>query len=268
MEVVIAGSVRQMAMIAAGAFERLLSGSGRPVIGLASGSSPLPVYRELIERCHDRRVSFAHTRLFLLDEYVGLDPDHPQSCRGFIQRELIDHVDAPAGVLAGPASTPADLPTAGDAYERLIADVGGIDLQVLGIGRNGHVGFNEPPSSLASRTRLKALAPETRKDNARFFGGDLAEVPRHGITQGIGTILEARHIVLIATGEAKSGAVAKAVKGPVTAMVPASALQLHPHATVILDEPAAKHLRHVEYYSEIFRGKPIWQKIEMGNPLD
>ena len=266
MEIVITGSAREAAIIAADAFDRLLSGTDRPVIGLATGSSPLPTYHELIERCRNRRVSFARSRVFLLDEYVELDPEHPQSCRSCIQRELIDHVDVPAGALvtlecASADLASAELSTAGATYERRIADAGGIDLQLLGIGRNGHIGFNEPPSSLVSRTRLKTLTAATRQDNARFFDDDLDMVPRHGITQGIGTILEARHIVLVASGEAKSGPIARAVEGPVTAMVPASALQLHPHTTVIVDEAAGRQLEHADYYRETYRNKPAWQHI-------
>ena len=262
MEIVITSSAREAAIIAADALERLLSGTGRPVIGLATGGSPLPTYRELIERCRDGRVSFARTQMFLLDEYVGLDHEHPMSCRNFIQRELLDHVDVPEGALAVPECASEDPVTAGEAYERRITDVGGIDLQVLGIGRNGHIGFNEPPSSLASRTRLTALAAATRKDNARFFGDDPDLVPRQGITQGIGTILEARHIVLIATGEAKSEAVARAVEGPVTAMMPASALQLHPRTAVIVDEAAGRQLEHADRYRDTYRDKPIGDRSE------
>ena len=261
MEVVIADSARDAAIVAADAFERLLSRVDRPVVGLATGGSPLPTYRELIERCRDRRVSFARTRVFLLDEYVGLEPDHPQSCRSVIQRELLDHVDAPADALAVPECVSADLAVAGQAYERRIADAGGIDLQLLGIGRNGHIGFNEPPSSLGSRSRLTTLAAATRKDNARFFGGDPETVPRQGITQGVGTILEARRLVLIATGEAKSEPIAKAVEGPVTAAVPASALQLHPHATVIVDQAASQQLEHADYYCEAYSNNPDWPHI-------
>ena len=257
MEIVITGSAREAAIIAADAFERLLSGTDHPVIGLATGRSPLPTYHELIDRCRSGRVSLARARLFLLDEYVGLDPEHPMSCRNFIQRELIDHVDVPQGAPVVPECASQDLAAAGDAYEQRIANAGGIDLQVLGIGRNGHIGFNEPPSSLASRTRLTTLAATTRKDNARSFGDEPDMVPRHGITQGIGTILEARHIVLIATGEAKSEPIARAVEGPVTAMLPASALQLHPHATVIIDEAAGRQLSHADYYREAYRNKPV-----------
>lgn len=261
MEVVIAPSAREAAIIAVGAFERLLAGADRPVIGLATGRSPLPTYRELIERYRSRRLSFARTRVFLLDEYVGLDPEDPRSCRSIIRRELLDHVDAPAGALVALECASEELTTAGQTYERRIADAGGIDLQILGIGRNGHIGFNEPPSSLGSRTRLTTLAATTRQDNARSFGDDPDMVPRHGITQGIGTILEARHIVLIATGEAKREPIARAVEGPVTAMMPASALQLHPHATVIVDEAASQQLKHADYYREAYRNKPAWQHI-------
>ena len=261
MEIVITGSAQEAALIAAGAFERLLSGADRPVIGLATGNSPLPTYRELIQRYRDGQVSFARARLFLLDEYVGLDPEHPQLFRNFIHREFIDHVDVPAGALVAPECASADHAAAGETYERQIATAGGIDLQVLGIGGNGHIGFNEPPSSLVSRTRLKTLAPVTRQDNARFFDDDLDMVPRYGITQGIGTILEARHIVLIATGEAKSGPIARAVEGPVAAMVPASALQMHPHTTVIVDKAAAQQLRHADYYREAYRNEPARQHI-------
>ncbi len=256
MEVVIAPSAQEAAIIAADVFGRLLSGTDRPVIGLATGRSPVPTYRELIERCRDGRVSFARTRAFLLDEYVGLDPEHPQSCRSVIRRQLLDHVDAPDGALAGPECAPAELATAGEAYEQRIADAGGIDLQLLGLGRNGHIGFNEPPSSLASRTRLTTLAATTREDNARSFGDTPDQVPRQGITQGVGTILEARHIVLIATGESKSASVARAVEGPVTAMMPASALQLHARATVIVDEAAGRQLERAGYYRETYRDKP------------
>ena len=255
MEIIIVESALRAATVAADAFERLLSGSERPVVGLATGRSPLPAYREIIERCRNARMSFARTRVFLLDEYVDLDPDHPQSCRNLIQRELAGRVDLPPGSLFAPEGASADLSTAPETYERLIADAGGIDLQLLGIGGNGHIGFNEPPSSLSSRTRLTVLAPETRRDNAWSFEGDLDKVPRHGITQGIGTILEARHLVLIATGEAKSGAIASAVEGPVTAMVPASALQLHPNATIIIDEAACGQLEHADYYREAYRHK-------------
>lgn len=260
MEVVITNDASAAATLAADAIERVLATCDRPVLGLATGSSPIATYRELIRRHRDGRLSFAHARAFLLDEYVGLPAGHDQSYRRFIERELTDHVDLPASSLHGPDSSPDD-PTSGDEYERRIAEAGGVDLQLLGIGGDGHIGFNEPGSSLASRTRLKTLTDTTRHDNARFFGGDPDAVPRHVITQGIATILDARHVVLLADGASKADIIARAVEGPVTATVPASALQLHPHATVIVDEPAASSLARAAYYREVYANKPRWQQI-------
>lgn len=260
MEIVITSGAEEAAAIAADAIERVLEGREHPVLGLATGSSPLPTYAELIRRFRDGRLSFRHARAFLLDEYVGLRPGHPEAYRAFVERELTDRVDLPAGALHGPDGT-ADHRTAAEDYERLLASAGGVDLQLLGIGGDGHIGFNEPGSSLASRTRLKTLTDSTRRDNARFFDDDIDAVPRHVITQGIGTTLEARHLVLLATGSEKATPIARAVEGPVTAMVPASALQLHPHATVIVDDAAAASLEHAEYYREAFDHKPDWQHI-------
>jgi glucosamine-6-phosphate deaminase len=166
----------------------------------------------------------------------------------------------PADAVRGPAGDAPDLVAACADYDAAVraAHVG---LQLLGVGTDGHVGFNEPGSSLASRTRIKTLTAQTRKDNARFFGGDVDAVPRHVLTQGIGTILAARHLVLLAWGSGKADAVAQLVEGPVTAMMPASALQLHPHATVIVDEDAAARLRLADYYRETYAAKPEWQGL-------
>jgi glucosamine-6-phosphate deaminase len=197
---------------------------------------------------------------FNLDEYVGLPAAHEQSYRATIARELTDGLDIPPGHVNGPDPSPGGLPTAGERYEALIAAAGGIDLQFLGIGSDGHLAFNEPGSSLASRTRIKTLTAQTRKDNARFFES-VDEVPTHVLTQGIGTILQARHLLLIVTGEAKAGAVAAAVEGPVSASCPASALQLHPHVTVLLDQDAASRLARLAYYREVYAAKPAWQGL-------
>lgn len=261
MEVVITPGPEAAATVVADAIERLVTSTARPVLGLATGSSPRPTYRELIERHRRARLSFATTRAFLLDEYVGLPDGHPGSYRSFIERELTAHLDLPPGALAGPDGGTDDLRAAAERYERLIAEAGGIDLQLLGIGRDGHIGFNEPTSSLGSRTRLKTLTDSTRADNARFFGGTSDAVPRHVLTQGIGTILDARHLVLVATGPGKAEPVAKAVEGPLTAMVPASALQLHPHATIVIDEAAARWLTNAAYYREAYANKPPWQQV-------
>ena len=155
---------------------------------------------------------------------------------------------------------PTDVPTAGAAYEAQLRDAGGVDLQLLGVGTDGHLAFNEPGSSLASTTRLKTLTAETRRDNARFFGS-VDDVPRHVLTQGLGTILRAGHLLLIATGAGKAEAVAAAVEGPLTASCPASVLQLHPHATVLLDPAAASLLERTDHYREVYEAKPDWQGL-------
>ena len=177
----------------------------------------------------------------LLDEYVGLPSDHPEAYRSFIRRALTDQVDLPPERLFGPDVWAEDLAAACARYERLLADLGGVDVQLLGIGSDGHIGFNEPSSSLGSRTRIKTLTEATRRDNARFFAA-LDDVPRHVVTQGLATILDARHLLLVATGPGKAAPIARAVEGPLTSMCPASVLQLHPHATVVVDDAAASGL--------------------------
>jgi glucosamine-6-phosphate deaminase len=259
MEVVIV-TADEAGELAGGAIAALASRKPRAVIGLATGASPLAAYRDLADRHAAGGLSLAGVRAFLLDEYVGLPAGHPQSYRSFIARELEAHVDFAPGAIAGPDVHADDLLAACDAYEAAIRDAGGVDLQLLGIGTDGHIGFNEPASSLASRTRIKTLTDQTRRDNARFFASP-DEVPRHVVTQGVGTILEARHLVLLAFGRTKANAVAEAVEGPVTAMVPASALQLHPHATVLIDAAAASRLRLADYYRETWAHKPPWQGL-------
>ena len=237
---------------------RCSTASPTRLLGLATGSSPLATYAELIERYRSGRISFARAQAFLLDEYIGLPEGHPQSYRAVIERQFTGAVDFAPGAVHGPDGGADDLPSACAEYEDSIRSAGGIDLQLLGIGGDGHVGFNEPISSLQSRTRVKTLTVETRADNARFFA-DLDEVPHHVVTQGIGTILEARHVVLIATGAAKAAPIERAVEGPLTAMCPASALQLHPRATVVIDEAAATDLTLIDYYRATWHGKPAWQ---------
>lgn len=261
MEVLIVAEQAAGGSVVGAAIEALLHQRPDAVWGLATGSSPRPVYDDVVARHRAGSVSFASARGFQLDEYVGLPAGHPESYRAVIERELASRLDFAPGAVRGPDGNAADLVAACASYEREIEAAGGVDLQLLGIGSDGHIGFNEPVSSLASRTRLKTLTEQTRRDNARFFDDDLDAVPRHVLTQGIGTILGARHLVLLAWGAGKATAVARCVEGPVTAMVPASALQLHPHATVVVDQAAAAELTLRDYYRATLQAKPDWQGI-------
>jgi glucosamine-6-phosphate deaminase len=261
MEVVIHPSTAHLAALAAGAVDALLRRRPDAVLGLATGSSPLQVYDELARRHREEGLSFASARAFMLDEYVGLPLDHPERYRTVIERDLVSRVDLDPAAVHGLDGLAADLPAACAAYERAIAEAGGVDVQVLGLGTDGHVAFNEPGSSLASRTRIKTLTEQTRLDNARFFDDDVEAVPRHVLTQGLGTVMEARHLVVLAQGHRKAQAVHHLVEGPVTAMWPASVLQLHPHVTVLVDEAAASRLQLAEYYRQTWAQKPGWQGI-------
>lgn len=261
MEVVIVPSAQQGSALAAGAIAQLLRTKHDAVLGLATGSTPLGVYDELARLHTDEGLSFAEARGFALDEYVGLPPDHPESYREVLRREIVGRVNYAPGAVRTPDGWASDLPAACADYEQAIVAAGGVDLQLLGIGTDGHIGFNEPSSSLASTTRVKTLTPQTRADNARFFDDDIDAVPEHVLTQGIGTILRARHLVLLAWGENKAAAIAETVEGPIRAMMPASALQLHPHATVIVDDAAASLLQKADYYRYVYDHKPAWQGI-------
>jgi len=257
-EVVILDSRDAAGALVADEIVRLIDDVKSPVLGLATGSTPLPVYEALRGRLAGHDVS--HVRGFALDEYVGLDASHPESYRSVITREVIEPLGLDPELIRVPNGSLETIRHAGDDYERDIMEAGGVDLQLLGIGTDGHIGFNEPGSSFASTTRLKTLTEQTREDNARFFDS-LDEVPRHCITQGLGTILRARHLVLLAFGAAKADAVAAALEGPVSAMMPASAVQLHPHVTVVLDEDAASKLVLADYYRYSYDNKPSWQGI-------
>jgi glucosamine-6-phosphate deaminase len=260
-EVVIVESPDAVGELAAGIVARAVTSVSDPVIGLATGSSPVPTYRRLIALHRQDGLSFRDVRAVTLDEYVGLQAGHRESYRTVICRDLVDHLDLDAANLHSPSvdATGEGLAAACDEYDRLVAELG-VDVQLLGIGTDGHIGFNEPGSSLASRTRIKTLTERTRHDNARFF--DEGEtVPRHVITQGLGTIREARHLVMIATGERKAAPVAAAVEGPVSAMCPASVMQLHAHVTVLVDEAAASRLQLADYYRHTYVHKPDWQPL-------
>jgi glucosamine-6-phosphate deaminase len=256
MEIIIQPDAESAAEMAARIFAELIHSKPKAVLGLATGSTPLPLYRKLV----DRNLDWSGITSFNLDEYIGVGPEHPQSYHAFMHGNLFEHVNIHPANIHIPDGMSTDPEAHCRDYEEKIQSAGGIDLQLLGIGTDGHIGFNEPTSSLASRTRIKTLTSRTRKDNARFFGSEDA-VPFHVITMGIGTILETRKTLLLATGKNKAQAVAQAVEGPITSMNPASALQLHPSAIFCLDEEAASELNRTDYYRWVFDNKPSWQKI-------
>ncbi|WP_329146571.1 glucosamine-6-phosphate deaminase [Streptomyces sp. NBC_01456] len=260
MEVVIVPDAMAGGELIAEALAALLRRRPAALLGVATGSTPLPVYEALAARVRAGSVDASRARICQLDEYVGLPAGHPESYRSVVLREVVEPLGLDADSFMGPDGTAEDVQAACAAYDGALREAGGVDLQLLGIGTDGHIGFNEPCSSLASRTRIKTLTQQTRKDNARFFDRP-EEVPHHVITQGIGTILEARHLVLLATGAGKADAVARAVEGPVAALVPASALQLHPHATVVVDEAAAAKLTLADYFRATYAAKPHWQGL-------
>lgn len=258
-EVIILGSRRAAGALVAEAIERLVGSKPDAVLGLATGDTPLPVYRALAERVRSG-LDLSRVRGFALDEYVGLPASHPQSYHSVIGNEVVKPLGLdPAGVHV-PDGRPLGIETAGERYEAALLASGGIDLQLLGIGTDGHIGFNEPGSSFASLTRVKTLTRQTRADNARFFDS-IDDVPVHSITQGLGTILRAKRLVLLAFGAQKAHAVAAAVEGPLSASVPASAIQMHPRATVVVDEEAASMLAEQEYYRDAFAQKPTWDPV-------
>lgn len=213
------------------------------VLGFATGSTPLGVYERLVEMHRREGLSFSQVTTFNLDEYVGLPPSHEQSYHRFMWSRLFDHVDVDPGRVYIPRGDAEDPEAFCAGYERRISVAGGIDLQILGIGANGHLAFNEPGSSLGSRTRVKPLTQKTIHDNARFFERE-DQVPTSAITMGIGTIMDARQLLLLATGSAKADGIKATLEGPITAMVPATIVQLHPHAHVLIDEAAAEKLSY------------------------
>lgn len=252
MRVLIRDTAADVAGCGADLIEARLAARAEAVLGLATGSTPLALYRELAARVRAGRVSFRDVTTFNLDEYLGLDGTHPQSYRAYMDREFFAHVDIDIGRTHVPAGDAGNARRAAAGYDRRIAEAGGIDLQLLGIGRNGHIGFNEPYSSLSSRTRVKTLSAKTIADNARFFA-DGEYQPHLAITVGIGTILDAREVLLLATGETKAAAVRDMIEGPVAARCPASALQLHANVTVVIDAEAASALDDPEFFRHIER---------------
>jgi glucosamine-6-phosphate deaminase len=260
MEVIIQNDADAASALAARRIAQVVREKPNAVLGLATGSTPLRLYKELIRLHREEGLDFSQVTSFNLDEYLGLAPEHPASYRYFMRENLFQHINivperthVPSGQVAGP-----DIAKYCEGYEAQIREAGGLDLQVLGIGSDGHIGFNEPSSSLASRTRIKTLTQRTREDNTPFFDNP-EDVPHHVITMGVGTIMEAREIHLLAFGDKKADAIAAAVEGPITANVPASVLQMHRTVRVFTDEGAAEKLTRREYFRWVFDNKPAWQ---------
>lgn len=250
MRVIICRDYKELSNRSASIISSMIRRKPDCVLGLATGGTPVGTYGELVRMQREEGLDFSKVTTFNLDEYLGLAPDHPQSYHHFMRHNLFDHVNADPSRVHIPNGLAKDLEKEGQGYERMIKKAGGIDLQLLGLGRDGHVGFNEPSSSLGSRTRVKTLAPETIRDNARFFGGP-EEVPRFALTMGVGTIMDARFILLLASGQGKSEALRATIEGPISAECTASVLQLHPRVTIIADEEAASRLRRREYYKYV-----------------
>ncbi len=247
MEIIVTKDYEEMSDKAAEIVIAAIKASPELVLGLATGSTPEGLYERLVTAHKEDGLDFSHMTTFNLDEYVGLGPDHEQSYRFFMDTHLFDHINISKERTHVPDGLAADPVQYCKLYEEMIQDADGIDIQVLGIGRDGHLGFNEPGTSLSSRTQLVALAPETIEDNSRFFDSE-DEVPHFALTMGVQSILEARKCLLLASGEGKAEALKGCVEGPITSMLTASALQVHPDAIVIVDEAAASRLERLDYY--------------------
>jgi glucosamine-6-phosphate deaminase len=259
MEVIIQPNQEAAASLVACIIARELRANPALVLGLATGKTMERVYRHLVRLHQTEKLDFSLCRTFNLDEYVSLFPSDPNSYRYYMNHHLFRHVNIDPRNTHLPNGLATDLDEECRRYEATIQRCGGIDLQLLGIGKAGHIGFNEPLSALRSRTRVKALTPTTLKQNAAGFGGE-DNMPRRAITMGVGTILECRRCLLLATGGSKAKVVAQAVEGPITSMISATALQLHPRATVIVDEEAAANLSEKDYYRWIFANEPDWEE--------
>jgi glucosamine-6-phosphate deaminase len=259
-EIIIQPTPEDASLIAARHVARIVRDKPDCVLGLATGSTPLMMYRELVRMHREQGLDFSGVTTFNLDEYVGLPPEHPASYHAFMWGHFFSQVNVRPERVHIPDGLASHITAFCHNYEKAIRAAGGIDLQVLGIGSDGHIGFNEPSSSLASRTRIKTLTAETRRDNAEAFGS-ADTVPFHVITMGVGTIMDARQVIILAFGDKKAEAIAAAVEGPITAMNPASILQMHPAAKCIIDEAAATQLKRTDYYRWVYQRKPEWQLI-------
>ncbi len=258
MEILIRPTAAHVARLVARIVADRVRANPELVLGCATGRTMEVVYDELVASHRGGTVDLTRLRTFNLDEYVGLAPDDPRSYHHFMRSRFFDPIGLPLARTRLPNGVATDLGAEARAFERAITEAGGIDLQLLGLGETGHIGFNEPLSALMSRTREKALTPTTRAQNAAMFGGDADAVPARALTMGVGTILEAREILLVATGPAKAAMLARATEGPITARISATALQLHPNCKVIVDEAAATALEGTEYYRFLYDQEPEW----------
>jgi len=259
MEIIIQPDSQQGSQVAARIVARLVREKPHAVIGFATGNTPLRLYKNLVRMHREEALDFSHVTTFNLDEYVGVPAAHPSSFHSYMWAHLFSQLDIPNGQIHIPDGMTADIPATYRKYEEAIKSAGGIDVQILGIGTNGHLGFNEPTSSFASRTRIKTLTEQTRLDAAAAFGGQ-ENVPSHVITMGLGTILDSRMCLLLAFGKKKARAIALTVEGSLTASVPSTVLQLHPRAVLVLDKDAASDLKMADYYTWVYDHKPDWQK--------
>jgi len=262
MEVIIRPSIEQAAELASRLIAARLRAKPDLVLGLATGRTMERVYDRLVTMRQSEGLDFSRCRTFNLDEYIGVPAEDEHSYRFYMNHHLFNRVNIDIANTHVPDGMAADLRAEAAHYEHLIREAGGIDVQLLGIGEAGHIGFNEPLSALMSRTRDKALTLLTRQQNAAMFGGDPDKVPKRALTMGVGTILDARELLLLATGGAKASIIAKALEGPITAMISASAIQLHSNCKVIIDEDAARELKEREYYDWIFQNEPEWQEFQ------
>jgi glucosamine-6-phosphate deaminase len=258
MEVVIRPTAYDAADLVARVMAAEIRKNPRLVLGLATGKTMEAVYARLVQMHREEELDFSGCRTFNLDEYVGLSVNHANSYRHYMNHHLFLRVNIDLKNTRLPDGMASDLAAECVDYEKFIAESGGIDLQLLGIGKNGHLGFNEPLSALHSRTRVKVLSPVTRAQNAPLFAGT-DSVPPRAITMGVGSILDCRRCILLATGADKAAIVAKAIEGPITSMISATALQLHPECTLILDEAASSKLKESEYYHWVFENQPEWE---------
>ncbi|MBL7084476.1 MAG: glucosamine-6-phosphate deaminase [Candidatus Aminicenantes bacterium] len=254
MEVIITSNYEEICEKATRIIHQAWKRKNNLVLGLATGKTPLGVYKKIVELYENGEMDFSQVVAFTLDEYLGLEENHPQSFAYYMEKNFYQHTNIKEENIFRLEGKPENIKTHCQEYEEKIKNLGGIDIQILGIGRNGHIGFNEPSSSLASRTRVKTLTRETIGDNARFFK-NREDVPRFCLTMGIGTVMDAKMIILLASGKNKSEAVFKSIEGPVTAMVPASVLQLHPQVKIIIDEEASSLLTRKEYYKWVYQNK-------------